>query len=108
METPQANINYQQLTAGFVGAVIMVLRQRPFRGLITNASSVLAGTASATYLTPILGKALGQTDPNYLLGFSFLLGVLGLRGVELVADWIGVDGKPGLDKPVKLDIQDKE
>jgi hypothetical protein len=108
MDNGQASINYQQLIAGFIGAVIMVLRQRPFRGLITNASSVLAGTASATYLTPILGKALGQTDPNYLLGFSFLLGVLGLRGVELVADWIGVDGKPGLDKPVKLDIQGEE
>jgi hypothetical protein len=106
MDNPEATINYQQVTAGFVGAVIMVLRQRPLKGLITNISSVLAGTASATYLTPILGKALGQTDPNYLLGFSFLLGVLGLRGVEIVADWIGVDGKPGLDKPVKLDIQD--
>lgn len=108
MENPQANINYQQVLAGFIGAVIMVLRQRPLKGLVTNISSVLAGTASATYLTPILGKALGQTDPNYLLGFSFLLGVLGLRGVEIIADWIGVDGKPGLDKPIKLDIQDKQ
>lgn len=106
MENPQANINYQQVLAGFIGAVIMVLRQRPLKGIVTNISSVLAGTASATYLTPILGKALGQTDPNYLLGFSFLLGVLGLRGVEIIADWIGVDGKPGLDKPIKLDIQD--
>lgn len=106
MENPQANINYQQVFAGFIGAVIMVLRQRPLKSLVTNISSVLAGTASATYLTPILGKALGQTDPNYLLGFSFLLGVLGLRGVEIIADWIGVDGKPGLNKPIKLDIQD--
>ncbi len=97
MENPQANINYQQVLAGFIGAVIMVLRQRPLKGLVTNISSVLAGTASATYLTPILGKALGQTDPNYLLGFSFLLGVLGLRGVEIIADWIGVDGKPGIN-----------
>jgi hypothetical protein len=86
-------INVQQVIAGFIGAVIMVLRSPAERSVGTNVASVIAGTASATYLTPLLGKMLNQSDPNYLLGFAFLLGVLGLRGIEMIADWLGLDGK---------------
>ena len=100
-------VNGQHIIAGFVGAIIMVLKQEQKRNLWTNIASVVSGTASATYLTPIFGKALNQTDPNYLLGFAFLLGVLGLRSVELIADYIGLDGKPGIDKPIKINIDEK-
>ena len=95
-------LNFQHIIAGFVGAVIMVLKSKEKRSLWTNLASVIAGTASATYLTPIVGKMLNQQDPNYLLGFAFLLGVLGLRSIEVVADYMGLDGKVGLDKPIKI------
>jgi hypothetical protein len=95
-------VNGQHIIAGFVGAIIMVLKQERKRNIWTNLASVISGTASATYLTPIVGKALNQTDPNYLLGFAFLLGVLGLRSIEVIADYVGLDGKPGLDKPIKI------
>ena len=95
-------VNGQHIIAGFVGAIIMVLKQEQKRSIWTNLASVIAGTASATYLTPIVGKILNQHDPNYLLGFAFLLGVLGLRSIEVAADYLGFDGKPGLDKPVKI------
>ncbi len=98
----QVAINAQQVIAGFVGAIIMVLKQKGQRSLWTNMASVIAGTASATYLTPIVGKMLNQTDPNYLLGFAFLLGALGLRSIEVFADYLGLDGKPGLDKPINI------
>jgi hypothetical protein len=101
-EKTQVAINAQQVIAGFVGAIIMVLKQKGQRSLWTNMASVIAGTASATYLTPIVGKMLNQTDPNYLLGFAFLLGALGLRSIEVFADYLGLDGKPGLDKPIKI------
>ncbi len=97
-------INAQQLIAGFIGAIIMVLKSKEKRSIWTNVASVIAGTASATYLTPIVGKMLNQTDPNYLLGFAFLLGALGLRSIEVFADYMGLDGKPGLDKPIVIDI----
>ena len=97
------SINIQQLIAGFVGAVIMVLRSPAERSIGTSIASVIAGTASATYLTPLLGKMLNQTDPNYLLGFAFLLGVLGLRGIEMIADWAGLDGKPGVSRKKIID-----
>lgn len=93
-------INYHHIIAGFVGAVIMVFKQKEKRSLFTNLFSVIAGTASATYLTPLVGSIMHQTDPNYLLGFAFLLGVLGLRSIEMIADYLGLDGKPGIDKPI--------
>jgi hypothetical protein len=92
-EKTQIVFNTQQVVAGFVGAIIMVLKQKERRSLWTNVASVVAGTASATYLTPVVGKMFNQSDPNYLLGFAFLLGVLGLRGIEMIADWTGLDGK---------------
>ena len=101
-EKTQAVINLQQLIAGFIGAIIMVLKAKDKRNIWTNVASVIAGTASATYLTPIVGKAFNQTDPNYLLGFAFLLGALGLRSIEVFADYMGLDGKPGLNKPIDV------
>lgn len=101
-EKTQVAINLQQVIAGFVGAIIMVLKQKERRSLWTNLASIIAGTASATYLTPIVGKMLNQTDPNYLLGYAFLLGALGLRSIEVFADYMGLDGKVGLDKPVNV------
>lgn len=95
-------LNFQHIIAGFVGAVIMVLKSKEKRSIWTNLASVIAGTASATYLTPVVGKMLNQHDPNYLLGFAFLLGVLGLRSIEVVADYMGLDGKVGLDKPINI------
>jgi hypothetical protein len=52
--------------------------------------SVIAGTASATYLTPIVADMLHVKDAKYMLGFAFLLGVLGLKGVELILDKSGL------------------
>jgi hypothetical protein len=102
-------LNSQHIMAGFVGAIIMVLKSKEKRSIWTNCASVIAGTASATYLTPIVGTILKQNDPNYLLGFAFLLGVLGLRSIEVFADYVGLDGKVGLDKPINVldEVKDK-
>ena len=105
-ETEQPLVQQHHVIAGFIGAIIMVLRQKEKRNILANIASVIAGTASATYLTPIVGKMLNQHDPNYLLGFAFLLGVLGLRSIEVFADYMGFDGKVGLDKPVKIIPED--
>jgi len=103
MDEKQVVFNTQQIFAGFVGALVMVLKQKEKRSIFINIASVIAGTASATYLTPIVGQVLHQTDPNYLLGFAFLFGALGLRSIEIMADVLGLDGKPGLDKPITMD-----
>lgn len=74
----------QQIVAGFFGSIVGVSKQshQNFGALVL---SVISGTASATYLTPIIAAPLNIKDPKYMLGLSFFMGTLGLRGVEAVA-----------------------
>lgn len=83
-QSPVYNVN--QIIAGFIGAVIMVLKKKGHIQWIPASIAVLTGTASATYLTPLVGQVLHDKDPTHLCGFAFLLGVLGLRGVELITE----------------------
>ena len=74
-------IDLNTLLAGFIGAVIGTDWKKirnVFQGIIT----VLSGTASAIYLTPIMAHQLGWEQPHQMIGLSFLLGTLGLRTVQ--------------------------
>ncbi len=87
--TNEIGINAGQAIAGLVGSLIMVGKEG-YKNIGAAFTSIMAGTASATYLTPIVADLLKVTNPKYMLGFAFLLGVLGLKGVELVLDRTGV------------------
>lgn len=79
----------QQALAGLLGSLIMVMRDPRKRSRVQQISAVLAGTASAVYLTePVVGTVFNLHDPKYLLGFSFLFGCMGLRIIELITDKI--------------------
>lgn len=93
MDTPPSNqeliLSGQQAIAGLLGSLIMVMRDPRKRSRMQQISAVLAGTASAVYLTePIVGTVFNLHDPKYLLGFSFLFGCMGLRIIELITDKI--------------------
>lgn len=86
----------QQIIAGFFGSIVGISRQshQNFGALVI---SVISGTASATYLTPVIAAPLNIKDPKYMLGLSFLMGTLGLRGVEMVTAKLNLTGQK--DKP---------
>ena len=90
-DTPTYNVNH--IFAGFIGAVIMILKKRGRITWISATVSVVTGTASALYLTPLVGNALHDTDPTHLCGYAFLMGVLGLRGVEWICETVGIGEK---------------
>lgn len=75
----------QQIVAGFFGSLVGVSRQS-HKNIGALVIAVMSGTASATYLTPIIADLLKITEPKYMLGLSFLMGTLGLRGVELITE----------------------
>lgn len=82
----------QQIIAGFFGSIVGISRQshKNFGALVI---SVISGTASATYLTPVIAAPLNIKDPKYMLGLSFLMGTLGLRGVEIVTAKLHLTGQ---------------
>jgi hypothetical protein len=72
---------YQNFIAAFVGSVIGASRDK-HKNAISYGISVVTGTASSVYLTPIIASMLQMTDAKYMLGLSFLIGTLGLKTIE--------------------------
>lgn len=76
-------INIGMSVAGFFGSILMVGKDAAF-DLRKSLGSIFAGVASANYLTPVACDAFSITKVNYQFSIAFLLGFLGLKGVELV------------------------
>ena len=72
----------QSFIAGFVGALIGSSKES-HKNIFSFFISVVSGTASSVYLTPIIADAVHIDNPKMMLGMSFLIGTLGLRAVEL-------------------------
>ena len=75
------HLDWNQLLAGFIGAVIGTDWPK-IKTVIQGIITVLSGTASAIYLTPLVARQLGWDKPHEMIGLSFLLGTLGLRTVQ--------------------------
>lgn len=75
------HIDWNQLLAGFIGAVIGTDWPK-IKSIMQGILTVLSGTASAIYLTPLVAKQIGWDKPHEMIGLSFLLGTLGLRAVQ--------------------------
>ena len=53
--------------------------------LRTMFFSLLSGVASANYITPVI-LDMAQFDQKYQMSVAFILGFLGLKGVELISN----------------------
>jgi hypothetical protein len=74
-------IDLNTLIAGFVGSLIGI-DWKKIKNWLQGTITVISGTASAIYLTPIVAHQLGWDQPHQMIGLSFLLGTLGLRTVQ--------------------------
>jgi hypothetical protein len=72
---------YQNFIAALVGSIIGASRDG-HKNIISYILSVIAGTASSVYLTPLIASMLQMNDAKYMLGLSFLIGTLGLKTIE--------------------------
>jgi hypothetical protein len=88
------------IVSGFFGALLLVSRDSAQR-LSTTIASILAGTACANYLTPVVMSILPhsvQTNGKYAA--AFIMGFLGLKGLELVLNrFFKVKMEPEIKKP---------
>jgi hypothetical protein len=72
------------LISGFFGALLLVPKNSAQR-VGSTIASLLAGTACANYLTPVVMSALPaavQTNGKYAV--AFVMGFMGLKGLEIV------------------------
>ena len=80
-------INLGMILAGFFGSLVTLGKKSAF-SVKTTLTSIIAGMASSNYLTPVVGDLFDINKQNYLYSIAFILGFLGLKGVELISDKI--------------------
>jgi hypothetical protein len=74
------------LVSGFFGALLLVSKNSAQK-LSTTIASILAGTACANYLTPVVMSILPQgVQTNGKYAVAFVMGFMGLKGLELILE----------------------
>ena len=70
--------------AGLFGAIMTSSKQQ--QNLPATIASLLGGAASANYITPLVLKMANLDGHDFGYAIAFLLGFLGLRAVENLAN----------------------
>ena len=69
------------LISGLFGAILLTSKGAAMN-LTRTISSLVGGAASANYITPIVVNVANLDNTHYHYGIAFLLGFLGLKGIE--------------------------
>lgn len=81
VDLKQYGIDVGLLTSGLFGAILLTSKESAMN-LTRTISSLIGGAASANYLTPMVVSLVKLNEDHYRYSLSFLLGYLGLRGIE--------------------------
>ena len=82
------------LISGFFGALMMVSKSATQR-IGPTIASLLAGTACANYLTPVIMHFLPEKIQGHSkYAVAFMMGFMGLKGLELVIEKYMKAGEP--------------
>lgn len=88
-ELRELGVNVGLLVAGFAGALLNV-RRDGHENWWATLGSLTAGTLSANYLTPVVVDVINIKNTNTQYATAFVLGFLGLRGVEWAINKFGI------------------
>jgi len=102
---PQPSIDLKQygidvglLISGLFGAILLTSKSGALN-LTRTISSLLAGAASANYITPVIISVTKLDETHYHYSIAFLLGFLGLKGVEFFSTKVLPDHLLDADPP---------
>lgn len=92
MEPSQINlkdygIDVGLLISGLFGSILLTSKHSAMN-LARTVSCLIGGAASANYLTPIVINITKLDETHYHYGIAFLLGFLGLKGIEYFSEKI--------------------
>jgi hypothetical protein len=86
-------INVGLAVSGFFGSLLLVGQQKK-QNLREQIISILGGTMSANYLTPIVIEASRMENESLHYGIAFVIGFGGLKVVEaLYCKWFSKNDK---------------
>lgn len=79
----EIGINAGLIVSGLFGS-LLTIKQGAAARLGSIAISITTGVGSANYITPIVVDSMGIDNQNLTFGIAFILGFLGLSGIEFV------------------------
>lgn len=85
IDLKEYGIDIGLLISGLFGSILLTSKNSS-RNIGRTLSSLLGGAASANYLTPVLITFTKLNDTHYQYGIAFLLGFLGLKGIEYISE----------------------
>lgn len=91
----EVGINIGISVAGLFGALLLIGKSATVN-LKTTFFSIISGVASANYITPIVIDLI-RVDEKYQMSIGFILGFLGLKGVEFISNKFLKKVKNGTD-----------
>ena len=105
LDLKEYGIDVGLLISGLFGAVLLTSKNSA-KNLGKTISSLIGGAASANYITPIVISIAKLDDHHYHYGIAFLLGFLGLKGIEyfsskLIPDEVTEEPETEEAKPVR-------
>lgn len=81
IDLKEYGIDVGLLISGLFGAILLTSKGSAMN-LTRTVSSLVGGAASANYITPIVVNITNLDNTHYHYGIAFLLGFLGLKGIE--------------------------
>lgn len=78
----ELGINLGLSVAGFFGSIFFIEKGKDLRETLV---AMCGGVASANYLTPVVSDWFGIDKLNHQFSVAFILGFMGLKGVERIA-----------------------
>lgn len=85
-------INIGFTIAGMMGSILFIGKDN-IRDFRTTLISMFGGVASANYLTPVVCDWFSIEKINHQFSIAFILGFMGLRGVEKIASKVFSNNK---------------
>ena len=74
------------LLSGLFGAILL-LSKDGMKSVSRTIFGLIGGAASANYLTPVVISVTNLDALDFNYGIAFLLGFLGLRGIEFICNF---------------------
>jgi hypothetical protein len=81
LDLKQYGLDVGLLTSGLFGAILLTSKGSAMN-IGRTLSSLIGGAASANYITPVIISITKLDNEHFRYSLSFLLGYLGLRGIE--------------------------
>jgi hypothetical protein len=85
VDLKEYGIDVGLLISGLFGSILLTSKDSA-RNLGKTISSLVGGAASANYITPVVISITKLDDTHFHYGIAFLLGFLGLKGIEFFSN----------------------